>query len=548
MPLIPDQQLDEFKIIRRLGGGGFGTVYLAHDTVLNRPVALKELHAFDEGDEMRRRFVQEAATIGSLQHPHIVTIYRLIQHAPAHYLVLEYVAGGSLRDRLAAGPLAMRAALQITAEVCDALAELHQRGIIHRDIKPENILLTDEGRAKVTDFGIAHVPREAGGLGLTQTGAQMGTGLYMSPEQVRGDKLTGASDVYQLVTVLYEMLTGKHYFDSNALLDKAMQEMKSGNPQSPLVQGRWMMLVWQTILAGDRPARLDASAEINALLNDGLMADPEPRPTAADFGRRVRLALRERPATLTLTLPGEIALTLHRIPAGRCGVGCDPAKDSLAHECETPATDMWLEDFYLGQFPVTQTQFAAFVQATGHRPPLRWKNQRLPIGEEQYPVSHVTWDDAQAFCRWASERTGYAVRLPTEAEWEKAARGPRGRVWPWGNKGPTASVCNLENDPGLGHGPVGRYSPRGDSGYGCADMARNVAEWTSSLFRPYPYAADDGREDPKPRTRRVVRGGGGRYASPTGASLRCAARHAELPDNRNWHVGFRVALTLPLTD
>jgi serine/threonine protein kinase len=249
MPLSPNQQLDEFQILRPLGTGGFGAVYLAQDTLLNRPVAIKELIAPRAADnEAFQRFIQEARTAGSLNHPNIVTVYGLRVKGEVYYLILEYVSGGSLRDRLKRdGKVKMSQAVQIAAEVADALAAVHDKGIIHRDIKPENILLTEDSRAKVADFGIAHVPKQAGGLSLTQTGFQPGTFLYMSPEQIRGEGLTAASDVYQVAVVLHEMLTGSHYFDPEALLKQAMLELRATNPEAPAVQARWMMLVSDAI-------------------------------------------------------------------------------------------------------------------------------------------------------------------------------------------------------------------------------------------------------------------------------------------------------------
>src|SRR3990172_11523764 len=156
MPLSPNQPLDEFNIIRRLGAGGFGAVYQAQDTLLNRPVAIKELYATLAADtDAFQRFLQEARTAGSLNHPNIVTVHGLRVKGDTHYLILEYVSGGSLRERLQKeGKLKVNHAIGIAAEVCDALAAVHAKGIIQRDIKPENILLTEDGHAKVTDFGI----------------------------------------------------------------------------------------------------------------------------------------------------------------------------------------------------------------------------------------------------------------------------------------------------------------------------------------------------------------------------------------------------------
>jgi eukaryotic-like serine/threonine-protein kinase len=219
MPLLPNQQLDEYRIIRTLGQGGFGIVYLAHDTLLDRPVAIKELTVTRQTDENAfKRFIQEARTAGSLNHPNIVTIYALKRQASSVYLVMEYVDGMSLRDLLEQqGKLPIDFAVDITVQICQGLSAVHTKGIVHRDIKPENILITSEGQVKVSDFGIAHVPRNAGGTTMTQVGFQPGTLLYMSPEQVLGKLVDARSDIYQIGELLYEMLAGKHYIDLGAI-------------------------------------------------------------------------------------------------------------------------------------------------------------------------------------------------------------------------------------------------------------------------------------------------------------------------------------------
>ena len=191
MSLVPNEQLSEYRIVRVLGRGAFGTVYLAHDTLLDRPVAIKELTVTSQTDEVAfKRFLQEARAAGGLNHPHIVTVHALKVVGANVYLVTEYLAGGSLRALLEErGPLALEEAVRIAADVCEGLAAAHARGIVHRDVKPENILLTEDGRAKVGDFGIAHVGHGAGGIylsGLTATEFRPGRLAYMSPSRCGG--------------------------------------------------------------------------------------------------------------------------------------------------------------------------------------------------------------------------------------------------------------------------------------------------------------------------------------------------------------------------
>lgn len=223
-----------------------------------------------------------------------------------------------------------------------------------------------------------------------------------------------------------------------------------------------------------------------------------------------------------------IHLELVRIPAGEFLMGSDPQLDQSAVANEQPQHRVNLAEYYIGKYPITVAQYADFAGAVGR------KVSEAP-GRADHPVTEVSWDDAVAFCRWLSERSGRAFRLPSEAEWEKAARGTDGWIYPWGNQKPDGTLCNY----GVLRGattPVSRY-PAGASPYGALDMAGNVWEWTSSLFKPYPYRAEDGREDQKVREARVLRGGA---FYDDARNVRCACRYRNLPDGRNWDLGFRV--------
>ena len=206
-----------------------------------------------------------------------------------------------------------------------------------------------------------------------------------------------------------------------------------------------------------------------------------------------------------------------------------PAGEFLMGEGDGQHT-VYLPDYQIARYPVTNAQYKHFVDTTGHRAPKHWKKGQIPRGKEQHPVVHVSWRDAVAFCQWAG------VQLPSEAQWEKAARGADGRIYPWGNQKPTPKLCNLgwsEGDTTA----VGNYSPQGDSPYGVADMAGNVWEWTSSLNKPYPYEAEDGREDAEGDGRRAVRGGSWNF-NPL--DVRAALRNWSNPVNRNGYLGVRL--------
>jgi serine/threonine-protein kinase len=225
------------------------------------------------------------------------------------------------------------------------------------------------------------------------------------------------------------------------------------------------------------------------------------------------------------------------VPAGEFLMGSNKKEDPNTDDDELPQHKVFLEECWISKYPVTNLQYSAFVEVTGYRCPDHWPNGLIPPGKEQHPVVYVRWDDACAFCEWVSQVTGEKVRLPSEAVWEKAARGTSGRIWPWGNQLPDKALCNFDENV-RGTTPVGEYSPQGDSPYGCADMIDHVWEWTSSLYSSYPYRAEDGREQLNVRALRILRGGSFRSNQE---SARCAYRYGDYP-GLTLDIGFRVAL------
>jgi serine/threonine-protein kinase len=221
------------------------------------------------------------------------------------------------------------------------------------------------------------------------------------------------------------------------------------------------------------------------------------------------------------------------IPAGRFWMGKDLEGEYLDDERQQPMHCLYLPTYRISRVPVTNAQYGAFVHATGHRAPGGWQDGGFPEGKEHHPVVYVDWHDAMAFCRWAG------VRLPTEAEWEKAARGADRRLYPWGNTPPTLNRCNYgwKVDDTT---EVGAF-PEGASPYGVLDMAGNIDEWTNTLYRPYPYDPLDGREDPTSEGNRVYRGG--TFLGDAG-HMRCTARNWADPILRVMVLGFRVVACL----
>ncbi len=199
---------NRYRIDAMLGEGGMGVVYKAHDSLLNRPVALKSLTPALVGEEGIRRLMREAQSAAQLNHPNIVAVYDVIDDGQSRLIVMEYVDGAPLAELI---PLEVPRAIDLALQICHALEYAHGRGVVHRDIKPENILVAD-GVAKVADFGLA---RSEGRSRLTQSGLIVGTVAYMAPEQVLGGTVDGRSDLYALGCVLYEVLTGRKPFEGD---------------------------------------------------------------------------------------------------------------------------------------------------------------------------------------------------------------------------------------------------------------------------------------------------------------------------------------------
>jgi eukaryotic-like serine/threonine-protein kinase len=212
-----------YRVLHRVGSGGMAEVYCAQDLQLGRKVALKVLYRrFAEDQEFVERFRREASSAAGLQHQHVVSVYDRGEYDGTYYIAMEYLDGRSLKTIIREeAPLAPDRAIDLTIQVLRAARFAHRRGIIHRDFKPQNVIVDAEGRAKVTDFGIAR----AGASDMTQTGSIMGTAQYLSPEQAQGEAVSAASDLYSIGIILYEMLTGRVPFDGESAVTIALKQV-----------------------------------------------------------------------------------------------------------------------------------------------------------------------------------------------------------------------------------------------------------------------------------------------------------------------------------
>lgn len=556
MPLIVGQVLRErYRIDVLLGRGGMGAVYGAIDLTANVLLAIKENQL--ASPESQRQFSREARLLHELGHtnlPRVIDYFSI--PGQGQYLAMEYIEGEDLDQILVRrGALPEAQALAWIGQVLDALEFLHERNVIHRDVKPANVKVTPQGRVYLVDFGLAKVydPGQE-----TTIGARGVTPGYAPPEQYGPGRTDARTDLYSAGATLYAMLTGQRPPDAVELM---MDRAQLVPPQQ--INAALSASVEAAVLRAmdTRPGnRFQTATEFRAALKVSKPATavptaaPQPKPSP---GPGARIPPRRGAATAPLDrLPLEPEMI--RVPAILLLMGSSEGQVRAMQErfdwaadfgagvtgspfqWEQPQHGVALPAFEIARYPLTNAQYAAFVQATGQPAPAHWGGKRCPAELAEHPVVQVNWQEARAFASWLAERTGRAYRLPTEAEWERAARGDDLRLWPWGHAW-DPSCANWDPSGQGSTSPVGQYSPSGDSPFGCADMAGNVWEWCSSQYRTYPYRADDGREKLRGRKHRVIRGGGWNAEHP--GFLRCAARVAASPRDRFGAVGFRLAHT-----
>ncbi len=240
MAVASGTKLGPYEIVALLGAGGMGEVYRARDSRLKRDVAIKVLpQALSLDTDRLRRFEQEALATAALNHPNILAVFDIGTSESSPYVVSELLEGETLRQRLRSGPIPVRKALDYALQIAHGLAAAHEKGIIHRDLKPENLFLTNDGRIKILDFGLAKLtqnePTSHSSLPTvthgTEAGSVMGTAGYMSPEQVRGIALDTRSDIFSFGAILYEMLSGKRAFHGDTPADTMSAILKEDPPE-----------------------------------------------------------------------------------------------------------------------------------------------------------------------------------------------------------------------------------------------------------------------------------------------------------------------------
>ncbi|MDY0296022.1 MAG: bifunctional serine/threonine-protein kinase/formylglycine-generating enzyme family protein [Acidobacteriota bacterium] len=657
MARIPE--IPGYVIEKDLGEGGMARVYLAREEKLDRLVALKVLALLtDQGRELGQRFMREARTAARLSHSHIVAIHDVGElDGRVFYMAMEFLGGGNLNEKIRQGSLRPEWALEIFVAVASALDYAHQKGFIHRDVKPDNILFREDGTPVLCDFGIARAVGSA--TRLTKTGMSVGTPHYMSPEQARGRKLDGRSDLYSLGVVLYEMLTGKVPFEAEDSVAVAIAHVQDPVPRLPEQLQKYQPLL-DKLLAKDPEQRPQTGKEAAHLAKNLPSAEPEksaaaesssvesqapftpppgrvtrrveepdfqstqkkssassphvtdgdehaprrlkpvwilvgalvvllgilgiklvtdassraeqavwqqaqsantvtayagylrkyPQGEYADKARSRQKSLRDTEeasrrrqqameksqreqeaayaGSSTAASSSSLGIEWVRVPAGEFSMGSNEYSD------EKPVHRVYLDTYYISKYEVTFDQYDAFCNATGCSRP-----SDSGWGRGSRPVINVSWDEAVAFCRWLSGKRGKTVRLPTEAEWEKAAKGGNSsRGYTYSGSNNVDAVAWYSGNAGGRIHPVGQKSA---NELGLHDMSGNVWEWCADWYDADYYSRSPARNPtgPSSGSGRVGRGGGW---SSNASFCRSAIRFLNLPSYRVFNLGFRPVM------
>ncbi len=574
------------EILKLIGLGGMGEVYLARQLALNRKVAIKFLAraAGDPPEEYERRFRREAELMARISHPNVVTIFDFGTADGRPYLVMEYIEDGDLRSRMVPDvPIEVGEIRTIIRPVIRAVEHLHRQGIIHRDMKPENILIHHEDTPKVTDFGIAVLDFAIGSL--TRTGRAMGTPGYVAPEQQYGLRVDERADQFSLAALCYEMATGRKplgAYPSPAKLNpklgreagEVILKALSEDPADrfPTI-GEFGRALDHGLSAAERPTRrvgpIVGLALVASLIVAGHSLFPRNFPrreshraSAVSAPEPVREAgpapaLAEAPSTLTTR---SLGMTLIKVPPGEFWMG-SPSSDTAAQPDERPRHLVRISrPFYLGEKEVTVGQFRRFVEATGYRTTAEDPdgggrtfnvktrtiesnsefNWRHPDGirhqDDQEPVVQLSWRDAVAFCDALTRIEGRPIRLPTEAEWEYACRAGTSSRWSSGDDPESLMpfAWTLKNARYRFH-KVGTRRP---NPWGLRDMHGNVWEWCSDWYGPYEQATAVDPTGPPSGSNRVLRGGS--FDWDKVERTRSASRLPHPPGCSYYNFGFRV--------
>lgn len=645
-------KIGRYVVQAEIGRGGMAVVYHAYDPHFDRAVAIKVLsRELLIAPTFRARFQREAKTIAALEHAAIVPVYDYGEEDGQPYLVMRFMTGGSLEERLSQGPCSLDKVTNIFYRLAPALDYAHSKGIVHRDMKPSNILFDQHGDPHISDFGIVKLTEATTTL---TAGAIVGTPAYMSPEQGRGEKdIDGRADIYSMGAILFQMVSGKLPYEATTptgqiirhindpipniletspdvppglqrVIERSMAKKKGDRygtvkemvaaldvlATGPVFPGAFRLRKEQGTALGTtfRPDEIIPNTDLGILPIETI-TDPETGAGKVGPVKEAKIENSEQASPVKLESVVETDLTQQRIspkqpvrmesvqfggvreaktqaakkgwlfwvvggvalitlvvlvlvgaffgyqwlknqrtaitkyqdiygmvvlkvPQGKFWMGSND-NDTEAGQDEKPYHQVNLNTYWIYQTEVTNAMYArCVIFGVCQRPSKPGSNSRDVYYDNpdyaNYPVIYVSWFDAKTYCEWAGDR------LPIEAEWEKAARGTDGRIYPW--KGDID--CTKANYWDIIGGCLGDTSAvnsylTGISPYGALNMSGNVWEWVADWYADkyyfYPENLPSG-------TQRVVRGGAWDSNSQR---LRTANRAGYDPSVKDYDIGFR---------
>ena len=537
----------KYRIVRELGHGGFGVTYEGLQTGLNRRVAIKEFFMSEHcerdthtsrvtvvGTEksrqlvtrFRQKFIKEAQMIAGLDDvAHVVRIYDIFEENGTAYYVMQYLDGGSLLEKgNAQGAMPELEALTYILQVADALEQLHAQHIMHLDIKPSNIMLKGNS-VFLIDFGISkHYDSEGGATTTTPVGRSKGFAPIEQYREGGVQTFSPETDIYSLGATAYALVTGKRPPEATELIYDPLQRPADISDA-----------LWRAISAAMRPNKNDRPHTIAAWR--ALLRTDAPAAEGQTDARRAKPSDDEVTIISEALAPGKpksvqpfrvngVSFNMIHVEGGTFTMGATPEQGDDAYYWEKPAHQVTLSSYYIGETEVTQALWEAVMGSN----PSNFKGANRPVEE-------VSWDECRTFISRLNAATGKNFRLPTEAEWEYAARGGnRSRGYKYSGSNTLGSVAWYGDNSGNETHPVKSKSP---NELGLYDMSGNVWEWCQDWYGGYGSSSQKNPTGPSTGSDRVVRGGFWRgYAW----SCRVSYRKKDAPVDSFDDLGLRLAL------
>lgn len=529
-----------YTILSRLGEGGMAEVYYAENKI-HKKAAIKFLKKkFCDDENIVTRFKNEAEVMVALDHPNIRQVFDYAELDGQPAIIQEYLEGNDLKSLIKSGKHFSDAEMtKLWNDITDALNYTHSKGIVHRDIKPSNIFITERGVAKILDFGIAKIK---GAVTGTQTGQKMGTLIYMSPEQIKDSKhIDYKTDVYSLAVTFVHILKGQAPYDDTQsseweIMNKIVSEPLDMNG----VPGKWKDFLKPYLAKNptDRPS-------LHGFTTDGTEQSEhsfKSEVTIVDNPTSNNSAETIIETSNKFTVNG-VSFEMVDVEGGTfwMGVHCKkagflfnrhpdmsiPNYDEDALEYESPVHQVTLSSFKIGKYQVTQELWQAVM---GNNPSCFKGNKN--------PVEQVSWNDCQDFIRKLNQMTGQNFRLPTEAEWEYAARGGnKSRGYKYSGSNSINDVAWFTDNSGSRTHQVGTKSP---NELGVYDMSGNVWEWCQDWYGDYGKGSLTNPKGASSGSCRVCRGGSWDYHA---RCCRVSIRSHSKPDYRFYQIGFRLVVS-----